>query len=96
MEKKQPVAEKKPPLVVKKKQLGLEQDKKKRHPWITKLWKEKQVPYTDIKAYANYIGSKTFGRYNEAEFDKYATLDAEQEGYNPGQFSESGGVYLVL
>src|ERR1044072_1286881 len=84
VKEKQPAAEKKPPLVVKKKQLGMEQDKKKGHPWITKLWKEKEVPYSEIKAYANYIGSKTFGHYNEAEFDKYTSLDAEQEGYNPG------------
>src|ERR1044072_1918969 len=78
MEKKQPPAEKKPPPVVKKKQLGLEQDKKKRHPWITKLWKENEVPYPDIRAYANYVGSKTIGHYNEAEFDKYTALDGEQ------------------
>jgi hypothetical protein len=84
LEKKKPPAEKKSPPMVKTKQLGLEQDKKKRHPWITKFWKEKEVPYTDIRAYANYVGSKTFGFYNEAEFDKYTALDAEQEGYNPG------------
>src|ERR1044072_9023337 len=81
--KESPPVEKKPPPVVKKKQLGLEQEKKKRHPWITKLWKEKEVPYIDIRAYANYVGSKTYGFYNEAEFDKYTALDAEQEGYNP-------------
>src|ERR1044072_8658850 len=84
VKEKQPPAEKKSPPVVKKKQLGLEQDKKKRHPWITKFWKEKEVPYSDIRAYENYVGSKTFGHYNEAEFDTYTALDGEQEGYNPG------------
>src|ERR1044072_8834972 len=84
VKEKQPATEKKPPVVGKKKQLGLEQDKKKRHPWITKLWKEKEVPYSDIRAYANYIGSKTFGRNNEEEFVEYTALDAEQEGYKPG------------
>ena len=74
---------KKPPPVVKK-QPGLGQEKKGRHPWITKLWKEKEVPYADVRAYANYDGSKTYGFYNEAEFDKYTALDAEQDGYNPG------------
>src|ERR1044072_7218740 len=82
--KESPPLKKQSPPAVKKNQLGLEQDKKKHHPWITKLWREKEVPYFDIKAYANYIGSKTFGHYNEAEFDKYAALDGEQEGYNPG------------
>src|ERR1044072_3073833 len=78
-----PVEKKKLPLVVKK-QLELGPEKKGRHPWITKLWKEKEVPYADIHAFANYVGSRTYGFYNEAEFDKYTALDAEQEGYNPG------------
>ena len=81
--KESPPLKKKPPPVVKT-QPGLEQEKKKRHPWINKLWKEKEVSYTDIRAYANYVGSKTYGFYNEAEFDKYTALDAEQEGYIPG------------
>src|ERR1044072_4316002 len=49
-----PIEKKKPPPVVKKKQLEPEPEKKGRHPWITKFWKEKEVPekiYSDYQCY---------------------------------------------
>ena|ERR1044072_1465332 len=83
VEKKVPPIEKKKSPPVLKKQPEMEPEKKGCYPWITKFWKVKEVPDGDILAHANYVERRTYGFYDEVEFDRYTALNAEQEGYNP-------------
>ena len=52
---------------------------------MTKFLREKVID-NDIRAYAHYVAGLTYGindLYDEAAFDKYISLDGEEEGYNP-------------
>src|ERR1044072_6193406 len=133
-----PVVKKPPPVVKKKRQPEPEPEKKKSHPWITKLWKEKkghddeqkkEVPertYSDYQCYlaervrggfslsyngaasggytpgnqdgpvkeraqskvyqdyVSYINDVTRNGYSAAMFNKYISLEGEDERYHPG------------
>ena len=79
-----PIEKKKSPPVVKKKQLEPEPEKKGRHPWITKFWKEKEVPEKIYSDYQCYVAERVRNGFSGAALDKYLSLDDEEEGYNPG------------
>ena len=71
----------------------VQQEKKKHHQWITKFWKEKEVPddyqekevpekiYSD---YQCYIAERIRNGFSGAAFDRYISLEGEDERYHPG------------